>query len=687
MRSLMQPRTPSRRQPRTANILARLRAFTLAFPAVLLSSAPAFTQNTAPSPGNAPASLPAGTAAPHRAPAVTDTPHPISPHTLREAEDTYLRGARDLDHKNLLAAEAEFSHAAQLNPQNRDYTLAVLVTRAHRVTELLQTSAAAARAGHRAEADALLLQARDLDPQSDLVRQHFAADGTPLPPVPLTDSSNLGNDPWRDQRSADVQALGGPIDLLPAPGTRTLHTRGDVQAVLRAVCNAFGITPTFDTSVSSGPTMKFDLDGATFPEALRTAEALTHTFAVPQQPKALFFARDTQENRAEFQPLLEETLFIPGVSSDRLAEYANLARNVFSLPTVNAVSPAGGLVLRGDAATLQSVNATFADLVDGGAEVLLDLTLYEVDRERIVNLGTSTPSSVGVFPVAATAENLINANQSLIAQAVANNLITLTSNPYTNALTELEFLIASGTVSSSQFTNLLGTLGHYAGLPLAGVYLGSGSTFNALLNTSDARILDVVQLRAGSGQEASFRAGSRYPIETGIYSSSVSSATTAALAGVTINGVSVASLLGGAASTSVPQIQYEDLGLSLKATPQVQRSDEVTLKLDFKIEALGSGSVNSLPILNNRQLTSQVTIPAGKTVLLASLVSNSEQHAIDGLPFLSELPGFQGTDKSSDVSSTELLITLTPHIVRTRHLEIASRRLLLPHDPQPGNAP
>ena len=638
---------------------------------------------------DAPASIPANNEAPqHPAPPASVDLKAPSAKVLREAEDTYLRGARALDHNDLPAAERDFLRATELNPQNRDYALALDVTREHRLTSLIQQAAVAQHAGRSTEAESLLVQARAIDPQNPVVRQHFNPDGQPVPL--FSAASSFPVDPLSSVRAAQVQSLGGPIPLQPDAGTRAVHARGGPEQILRTVCGTFGISPGFDSSVSAanapGP-LRLDLDRATFREALRAAQDLTHTFSTPQQPKVLFFARDTPENRAQFEPLVEETLFMPGVTPESLTEYANLARNVFNLRTVSAVGSSGGLVLRGDPSTLESVNATFADLIDGGAEVLLDLTLYEVDRERIVNLGASTPSSLGVFPVAATAENLINANQSLIAQAVANNLITLTANPYTNALTELEFLIASGTVSSSQFTNLLGVLGHYAGLPLAGVYLGQGSTFNALLNTTDARILDMVQLRAGNGAESSFRAGTRYPIETGIYSSGVSSALSSAVAGLTINGVSVSSLLSGASSVAVPQIQFEDLGLTLKATPDVLRSGDIHLKLDFKIEALGSGTINTLPILNNRALTSQITIPPGQTALLASLVSSNEQRSINGLPFLSELPGFQGTEKSSDISTTELLITLTPHIVRTRSMHIASQRLLLPQGSnQPGFA-
>ncbi len=643
-----------------------LRVAALAAAALLISTAHTQTATT-----------PAGTDVPTTLPGTAQTTPDISPRQLREADEAYLKGARALDRKDLSEAEANFTRAVKLNPRNRDYAIALAVTREHRLTDLVQRAAKANQLGRTEEADKFLLQAREIDPQNAVVLQHFTPSGaiTPSPLLPLVDE-----DPSRAARAEAASTLAGPVQLTPKPGVHDFHLHASAHDIIDRVTEAYGLRAQVVNSIDSGPQLRFDLDAADWPQALHTLQTLTHTFSVPLQPTQILFSRDTPDNRAQYLPLIEETLMLPGTSQADLTEYANLARNVFNLRVVNAVTNPGSLVLRGDEDTLKNVNATFADLVDGGSDVLVDLTLYEVDKSRINNIGAALPSSIGVFPVAATAQNLISANQSLISQAVANNLITLTGNAYTDALTELEFLLASGTVSSAQFTNLLGVFGHYGGLPLGGIFLGSTTTLNASLTSNDIRILDTLQLRISDKQDGQFRAGTRYPIETGIYSSNTSSALTNAAAGLSINGTSVSSLLAqylGSTSVAVPQIQYEDLGITLKATPTIQRTGEVTLKLDLKIEALGSATINSLPVLNNRQLTSTVTIPRGQTAMLASEVTNNELRALTGIPFLSEIPGFESTNKSTEIDTTELMITLTPHIVRNKGFSIASRRLLL----------
>ena len=47
------------------------------------------------------------------------------------------------------------------------------------------------------------------------------------------------------------------------------------------------------------------------------------------------------------------------------------------------------------------------------------------------------------------------------------------------------------------------------------------------------------------------------------------------------------------------------------------------------------------------------------------------------MPILSEIPGFQSTNKDTEKDTDELMVTLTPHLVRNKHMNVTSRRLLL----------
>lgn len=675
----MSPITPCRRR-RKCNRVSPFAVW--GFPLLVftaLGTVPfrAQAQNAADSP----ASIPAGAIPPlpPKRPKSSSTTS-LSPKQARAADDAYLEGARQVQHKDLGAAVRSFEQAVRLNPNNSDYSLALIVSREGYVTELVQRAAQARSVGNNALANSLLEQARTLDPENHAVLQHFETERAVGKKVAaMTRKPDLfysSIDPSTFPAQDIASTLQGPVELTPTLGNRDIHLHGDVQSVARNLYSLYGIKVTFDPSVTGGPPINLDMSNVTFAGATKALEMTANIFAVPIQPTSVLVAKDTQENRDALMPLVEETVYLPGRTNDEMQELANVARNIFDIKEVTASATGGFLLLRGNEQVLRQVNAVYDDMLDGNPEVLFDVSLYELDKSIDNNVGATLPSSAGVFSIASEAQSLVSQNQALINQAVAAGLLTLNGTPLQNLITEVGFLVASGTVTAAQYTNLLGIFG--GGLTFAGLYLGSSTSFNLALNSTDVSILDAAQILAVNKQPSTFRVGSRYPVITGTYNSGVSSSLAGSLSGLNINGTSVSSLLSqylGSNSVSVPQFQFEDLGITLKLTPQILRSDSVSLALDMKVEALAGSSIDSIPILNNRALNSTITIPAGHTAMLATLVSSSELKALTGLPGLSELPGFQGTDQDRQKSSTELLITITPHIVRSGRIEVTSRRL------------
>jgi general secretion pathway protein D len=125
----------------------------------------------------------------------------------------------------------------------------------------------------------------------------------------------------------------------------------------------------------------------------------------------------------------------------------------------------------------------------------------------------------------------------------------------------------------------------------------------------------------------------------------------------------LASLQG--AIPNIPQVQYQDLGMSLKTTANVMRNDHVALTLDLQISALAGSVINGNPVLNNRAYSGVVTIKEGTAVVVVSDLDESESRAISGTPGFSEIPGMNNvTDKITQKNFASLLIIITPHIVR-----------------------
>jgi general secretion pathway protein D len=130
---------------------------------------------------------------------------------------------------------------------------------------------------------------------------------------------------------------------------------------------------------------------------------------------------------------------------------------------------------------------------------------------------------------------------------------------------------------------------------------------------------------------------------------------------------------------TIPQIQYQDLGLTLKATPWVQHGTEVSLKMDLEFTALGGTTLGDNPILNNRKYTGTITLKDGASAMVVSNLSKQETRAVVGIPGLSELPGLRSTtDDSKNLNVSTLLVLITPHIVRRTHTDVAGREIVFP---------
>lgn len=115
-----------------------------------------------------------------------------------------------------------------------------------------------------------------------------------------------------------------------------------------------------------------------------------------------------------------------------------------------------------------------------------------------------------------------------------------------------------------------------------------------------------------------------------------------------------------------PGAQFFDIGLKLKATPRMHPDREVTLQLDFSISSLAGQSFNDIPVVNNEQVTQTVRVKEGETTALAGILQPQVTDAIAGAPGLARLPGIGWLGKNENLQSkdSELLILVTPHVVR-----------------------
>jgi type II secretory pathway component GspD/PulD (secretin) len=604
-------------------------------------------------------------------PALQSTPK-VSASDADRAEQEYVSGARLLDKQDLAGAQTAFEKAAKLNPAKRDYAMAATLTREHRVNELVQQAAKERMMSHPQQAEALLAEAKAVDPANEQVLEHLGEG----------QSAQTAGGMRTTITHPHTPLYASPIHIDPAPEAVDFDLRGGARDVFQSVGRTFGVKVVFDTEANSQPmpSVRFAVEHVTYDQAMKILFQMTHTFGVAVDKKTLLVAHDTQENRAKLERQVEETIYVPASTPDQLNELTNIVKNVFDVKQVAIGQSSGTILVRAPEPTLTALNETLEDMVDGAAEVMVEIKLISVDKSRIVNTGVSTPTSVGIFSTQQEADNIVSQNQSLVQELISSGAFVPGSNQAQNIAEEALLLILSGAVQDAKVTSLIALVGN--GLGLTGIYLGSGATINLDLTSSDTRVLDDITVRAGDRQTTTLKIGEKYPIETAIYSSGVSSSTSSALAGVTINGVSASTLLNqylgsSASSQSIPQFQFEDLGITLKTTPTVMRGGLVNLQIEMKIEALEGTSLNTIPVLSSQVYSSDITLRDGGSAVMFTNLTKTQSAAISGLPGFGELPGFQETlaDDDKDIDNSEMMMVVTPHVVRHRKNLLASRQI------------
>jgi general secretion pathway protein D len=168
------------------------------------------------------------------------------------------------------------------------------------------------------------------------------------------------------------------------------------------------------------------------------------------------------------------------------------------------------------------------------------------------------------------------------------------------------------------------------------------------MNSSIAYTLEHMSIRATDGEAATFRLGTRFPI--------VSS---------TFTNVAFSSR-GQTQIGNTPQFTYEDLGITMKATPRYHSDGDVTLVLDLAIQGLGTLQLKSIPDITSRSYKGTITVQDGEPSVIMGAVTEQELRSIQGLPLLSNLPGLKtfASTNSKEHIHNELLIVVTPHVVR-----------------------
>jgi general secretion pathway protein D len=187
-----------------------------------------------------------------------------------------------------------------------------------------------------------------------------------------------------------------------------------------------------------------------------------------------------------------------------------------------------------------------------------------------------------------------------------------------------------------------------AGLSLIGIDSGGSvrAVINALASKSKAKLLASPHIMVSDNHEARIQVGQQVPIPTSQFYNTA-----------------------GVASTQTT-IQYKDIGIILKVKPQINDSGLVALEISqevstySKVELSGQDEI----ILNKTEATTNLVVQDGQTIVIGGLIREDDSKSRQGIPFIYKIPllGYLFGNTDNDVSRSELVIMLTPHVIKNQ---------------------
>ncbi|MSO49932.1 MAG: hypothetical protein EXQ49_08525 [Acidobacteria bacterium] len=127
---------------------------------------------------------------------------------------------------------------------------------------------------------------------------------------------------------------------------------------------------------------------------------------------------------------------------------------------------------------------------------------------------------------------------------------------------------------------------------------------------------------------------------------------------------------GGNSLQSIQNITYEPIGINIDVTPRFHANNDVTLTVKLQMSTVSGTGFSGYPTFGNRSVLTTVRLKDGETSIVAGLIRDTERTVMNGIPGISDLPiiGRLFGRNKRETQETDIVLTLTPHIVRVLDL-------------------
>jgi general secretion pathway protein D len=485
--------------------------------------------------------------------------------------------------------------------------------------------------GNLADAMTLFQQAIEVDPSNDLAVQEIRRTQQMMQKGTSPGGGQAVSSPPRrdedDPLRKRLEGAASPVALAQFPDSPISAlemTNEDSKVEYETIGKLAGINILFDPDYTARR-LTLKLQKVSLQEALDILALESRTFWRPVTPNTIFVAQDTQAKRRELEQNVVKTFYLGNVSGPTdLQDIVNAIRTVLEVQRIQQIPSQSAIVIKGTPDQLALASKMIDDIDKSKPEVVVDVWVAQVRRDKLRNLGITPPQNA---TVALQGTNTTGSG--------TGGTTTTTSTLNFNDLQHLNSTNYAVTIDSVKLV--------------------------ALFSDADTKIMQNPKIRATDNEKATLTIADKIPIATGSFGTPLGVGTAVGSVGVNT------------------QFTYTDVGVKMELTPRVHPDGQVTLKISMEISNLnGSQTIGGItqPIISTRKVEHTIRLADGETNLLGGILEQQETSTTGGTPFLGQIPIlkylFSSTQKEH--ITNELVFLLVPHIVRSQELSDMNRR-------------
>jgi general secretion pathway protein D len=522
------------------------------------------------------------------------------------------------------AAFAFYQKAAKADPFNASYKIKLNRVRFEASESHIKRGVEMRNRGDLQGAASEFQRAQTIDPASPVADQELRKTVEMI--AEKNQAADAAAEPPSDGNEQPLASL--PPEIKPlSRAPINLKMTEDAKKVFDTIGKLAGLTVIYDPDFPARK-ISVELNNVTLEQALEIAQLESKAFVKPVTENTIFVIPDQPQKRRDYEEQVVKTLYISNtVQPQELTEIVTGLRQLLDLKRITQLNSQNAIIVRDTPDKLLLAEKMIRDIDKAKPEVVVQVEVLEARTDRLRDLG--------ILP-GQTASAAINPNNST----------------------------SSSTSTTTNSGTTLNQLRHLNGNDV--VFTLPSATATAILSDTDTKIIQNPEVRSVDGQTAKLKIGDRIPVATGSFSSGLGLA---------------AGTAGGISPLVNTQFTYLDVGVNIDLTPRVHPNRDVSLKLKVEVSAHTSDvSIGGItqPVISQRVIEHDIRLKEGEVSILAGLIQRTESKSLNGWPGLAKLPllHYLFSDDRKDIQEDEVLIVLTPRIVRVPEWTKANLRPL-----------